>query len=447
MSGGGRIQLNSVGAPDIYLTSDPETSHFLKRYKRHSHFAIQTAEVPFEQPAAFGGRVKATIPRIGDLVREVYVKVTLPEIDQSLLQEWSSSDQQNVDVKTYPTYCDSIGHALIQQADLSIGGQVVESINGDYLDIYDEFFTPVSQERAIEQLAGRIYSRTGLGPASNVVHRTENGFDANGAFPRTFIVPLRFWFTNDTNLALPLCALKRQEVDVSIRIEEIEKLVVSEKFSINEFLRTTAQLGGKPLEIESMSLLVDYVFLTDEEALQFETSSLNYLITQIQGVQKLVPSTDSTTTLRTTFTNPVKEMFIIVQNTQTRKGDSTLQTDYFNYKSSAGLDNLNNLELTFNGEVRIDKDIADGFYLRNVQPLQCHTRVPRRYIYNYSFAITPESYEPTGQVNMSRINDVLFNLELGAANNQERVVKIYVKNYNVLRIESGLGGVLFNFNG
>tara|TARA_R110002074_G_scaffold8841_1_gene35764 strand:+ start:23747 stop:25114 length:1368 start_codon:yes stop_codon:yes gene_type:complete len=455
MSSGGRIQLAAVGEQDIFLTANPETTYFVKRYKRHSQFAIQTLEVPFEQEAKFGGRVRAEIPRNGDLMREIYLKITLPEIDQSLITQDNPITGENEVVNTYPTYCDSVGHALVRQADIRIGGQTVETINGDYLDIYEDMFTPQSQSLAIQEMVGRTYIRTGLGPASNVVYRTNNGFDAVGAFPRTFLIPLRFWFTQDPNLAIPLSALKYQEVELNIDFENIERLVVSNDVSISDFLNSTAQLGGTPLKIESASLLVDYVFITDEEVSYFQNNSLDYVITQIQGVETIAPGDQNFTQLpkqiRTYFNNPVKEFYMIVQETVNRQPNpqsaSTLTNNYFNYKSSTNLDNLNSFELLFNGEPRIPREVADGFYLRTVQPLQSHTKTPKRFIYNYSFSIDPENYAPTGQVNFSRIKDVLFNMYLNAANAQDRSVRIYVKNYNVLRIESGISGVLFNYNG
>ena len=215
MSSGGRIQLAAVGEQDIFLTANPETTYFIKRYKKHSQFAIQTLEVPFQQGAKFGGRVRAEISRNGDLIREIYLKVTLPEINQSLVIQDNSITGESEVIKTYPTYSDSIGHALVRQADIKIGAQTVQTINGDYLDIYEDMFTPQSQSLAILGMVGRTYLRTGLGPASNVVYRTENGFDAVGAFRRTFFVPLRFSFTQDPNLAQFLAPIRPKLGEIS----------------------------------------------------------------------------------------------------------------------------------------------------------------------------------------------------------------------------------------
>jgi len=453
MSGGGRVQLTATGMQDVMLTQNPQMSFFLKNYKRHTKFAMQTTEIPFDQEARFGGRVHATIPRMGDLVKEIYVRVTLPEMDQNILKEFDSVSQEFTGIKTYPTYVDSVGNAALRRVDLSIGGQVLSSLNGEYMEIYNDTFVPKSHSKAIENMVGRTYVKDGAGPASNVVYRTENGFSANGAFPRTYIVPLRFWNTQDASLAIPLVALQKQELEITIQLEDVERLVTSKLFDIKSHIKTDLGLGGKPLEIEQMSLLVDYIQLSDEEVNYFIRSPMQYTITQVQGIETAIGKNEDYTTLpkqiRPTFSNPVKELFVITQDDTNRPKSiqtiSTLTNDYFNFKNSIGTDHLKSLELLFNGEIRIQKEIADGFYLRVVQPLQSHTKVPERFIYNYSFALDPENYGPTGQVNFSRIKDTLFNLNMNPSLGKDVNTRIYVKSYNILVIQDGIAGVLFNY--
>jgi hypothetical protein len=459
MSSGGRVQLAAIGAQDIYLTSNPQMSYFIKNYKRHTMFAMQTAEAPFQQECLFGHKARCNIPRIGDLVREVYLKVELPELNQGILKTYDSVTQAFINIDTYPAYCDSIGHALIKQATLKIGGQTVEIINGDYLEIYSDMFIPKSQSFAIEQLVGRTYERAGMGPASNVSYRTQQGFAAVGAFPRTFIVPLRFYQTQDPNLAIPLTSLTKQEVEVEILFEDVNKLIINtQKLGGNEnikpYIDTTLALGNKPVTITNASLLVDYIFLGKDEADYFRSAEQSYLITQVQGLEAQASKLETYETrpkqIKTTFTNPVKETFMVVQADKFRPRDSatvdTTVTNYFEFKSTTVNipDNLKSLELLFNGQPRVLSRIADSFYLRIAQPLQAHTKIPQRYIYNYSFSLDPENYQPTGQVNYSRIKDVYYNMYLNPATDSDRNIRIYAKSYNVLQINSGLGGLLFN---
>ena len=298
-----------------------------------------------------------------------------------------------------------------------------------------------------------------MGPASNVSYRTQEGFAAVGAFPRTFIVPLRFYQTQDPNLAIPLTSLTKQEVEVEILFEDVNKLIINtQKLGGNEnikpYIDTTLALGNKPVTITNASLLVDYIFLGKDEADYFRSAEQSYLITQVQGLEAQASKLETYETrpkqIKTTFTNPVKETFMVVQADKFRPRDSatvdTTVTNYFEFKSTTVNipDNLKSLELLFNGQPRVLSRIADSFYLRIAQPLQAHTKIPQRYIYNYSFSLDPENYQPTGQVNYSRIKDVYYNMYLNPATDSDRNIRIYAKSYNVLQINSGLGGLLFN---
>ena len=122
--------------------------------------------------------------------------------------------------------------------------------------------------------------------------------------------------------------------------------------------------------------------------------------------------------------------------------------DYYNYvNSSTGSDQLIHLELQFNGEDMISQTVADALYLGKLQFLNNHTRFPSAMptVYNYSFAIDPENYLPTGQVNMSRIMNQNIWMSL-TPSSAVRNVRIYAKAYNILRIQNGLAGVLFMDN-
>jgi len=62
----------------------------------------------------------------------------------------------------------------------------------------------------------------------------------------------------------------------------------------------------------------------------------------------------------------------------------------------------------------------------------------------YSFALKPEEYYPTGQVNMSRIFHKLLTVHINPINDSDdNNTRVYAVNYNILRIESGLAGLKF----
>ena len=98
-------------------------------------------------------------------------------------------------------------------------------------------------------------------------------------------------------------------------------------------------------------------------------------------------------------------------------------------------------KIQFNGQDRFTE--REGNYFDVVQTWQHHTRHPDTGINVYSFALKPEEYQPSGAMNFSRIDNAFLNLVLSAATvsgNSTAKVRIYTKNYNVLRVMSGMAG-------
>jgi hypothetical protein len=72
-----------------------------------------------------------------------------------------------------------------------------------------------------------------------------------------------------------------------------------------------------------------------------------------------------------------------------------------------------------------------------------HTGTPYPGVYVYSFALQPEEHQPTGTCNFSRIDNaqVAVNLKNASTN---MLQKMFAVNYNILRIQSGMGGLAFS---
>jgi hypothetical protein len=72
-----------------------------------------------------------------------------------------------------------------------------------------------------------------------------------------------------------------------------------------------------------------------------------------------------------------------------------------------------------------------------------HTGTPYVGIYVYSFALQPEEHQPTGTCNFSRIDNaqVAVNMKAQATTTLQ---KMFAVNYNILRIQSGMGGLAFS---
>ena len=412
----GRVILSTTGIQDEFLTGEPQMTYFLKRFKRHTRFAMETAENPIDGTIDFGNTLSATIPRKGDIIRNLSIKLELSDI---------TTDATGANAT--PIYTDSIGHALIEYCDLVIGGQTIERITGEYMEIFSELCVSNSQQDAYHYLVGKSRNQTIDG--------------GNNTGRRFYIVTLPFYFFRNNQLGIPLYSIYRQEVELKFKFRTLREVVINSGNGNGPYILSESVEAS----ILRSGVLTEYVYLTDEEKNYIKARPTDYVIEQLQLSRGVIENTESSKSFKLNFTNPVKELYIVVQSQDTQDKNDWFNFNWGNAPPSTSNSFIDTIQLELNNEIMISQDVADYLYLLYAQPMYHHTRVPKRNIYSYSFALRPEDPEPTGQVNMSRIINkllkVTMNGEYGQSDN--RNIRIYAKNYNVLRVQDGLAGLLF----
>ena len=307
-----------------------------------------------------------------------------------------------INVKTL-RYRESIGAHIIDHADLVIGGQTIERITGDYIYMYDQIH---SNKDDIDQT---LYFLTGHGNYIDVTYDWD------------YSVLLPFYFFRNPSLAIPVCALTKQLVEVRIKFKKVEDITLS-------YTRTGGGVSDPPSSvlssIKKVSLVTDFFFITEHEKNFLLTRPVEYVITQLQLSQFKFKAGESKKSGMLNFKNPVKEMFFMA-----------VSDDVYKYEP------IKQVTMKFNNNIIID---ADNLMLSYEQPLKYYTGITDNNFGVYSFSLKPETYYPTGQVNMSRIAHNLIDIELDSPDASfGHKVYVYAVNYNVLRISSGLGGLKF----
>ena len=259
----------------------------------------------------------------------------------------------------------------------------------------------------------------------------------------TLYIPLEFWFNRNVGLSLPLIALQYHEVKINIDFESSANLLLTGSIPSGTDLGTT-------------SLWVDYIYLDTDERRRFAQLSHEYLIEQLQftGVETI---NQSNPRVKLNFNHPVKELIWAIQpdsygnawtNFTSRPGITNTGSAYnsgtwnsaFQHPGASNLVNINanTTNIQLNGQDRFNA--RDGNYFSLVQPFQHHENVPtNRGINVYSFALKPEEHQPSGTLNMSRIDTAVLKLDvpsLGPSNTGS--LYVFAVNYNVLRIMSGI---------
>ena len=429
------LQLVAYGAQDMYLTGNPQITFFKVVYRRHTNFAIEAIQQTFNGTTAFGNSVNITVSRNGDLIHRTYLQVNLPALD-----DYVYGDQ------TTDRYVNYVGLKLIQSVSVEIGGQQIDKHYADWLYIWNELSLPLGKKYGYEMMVGADGDLT-----SSKSSTTSETAKINGNVT-TLYVPLEFWFCRNVGLALPLISLQYHEVRFKIQFEDITKCIAAPDGSALSSSTLTTQFPNKAFDA---TVWVDYIFLDTDERRRFAQLSHEYLIEQLQFTGAESIANNSGNRYRLNFNHPCKELVWVAKKTANTVHDWYNYTTDVSYESvsllSASTSNLINAVyptganpltrclLQLNGNDRFAE--RDGGYFNYVQPFQHHTNVPKnRGINVYSFALKPEEHQPSGTLNMSRIDTAVLSM----ASTVTGTINVYAVNYNVLRIMSGMGGLAYS---
>jgi hypothetical protein len=409
MSTGAVLQLAAYGTQDLYITGNPQITHFKAVIKRHTNFAMETVENYFDGLISPGQKISCKLQRVGDLIHQIYLKLDLPK-----LQELNGFDN------IYTSWVNAIGYMVIDMVEIQIGERVVDRQYGQWMNIWSELTTDLSKKDALNNMVGRSEFFTPT---------TQNG-------PLNLYVPLQFWFCNNIGSALPLIAIQKQDIIINFKLKSFCGLWTSNN------IPAASEILPPDITFDNISLLVDYIFLDDEERRFFAQNKHFYLIEQLQIETRSIDTQRDENIVDLDFNHPVKELIWVVQgqNVKDNRQWTNYSDDLINLIQPEPKPPIKDAIIRFEGVERFE--IRKEDYFRRVLPWKHHTAVPRNYIYIYSFATTPEILQPTGTANFSRLDRATLHIRT-RDDIFESDITVYAINYNILRIISGISGVLF----
>lgn len=354
--GGGLMQLVSYGAQDIYISGNPQITFWKILYKRHTNFAMESIEVTFNGQADFGKRVTAVINRNADLMYKTYLAVVLPQVE--LGPSKAAGTGGSLTAFRWVNY---IGHRLIKQVELEIGGQRIDRQYGDWMQIWTQLSTEAGVVKSLDSLLGNTHDlvllkQSGALDLDGTCSGTETTLSCTsraGTPMKTLYVPLQFWFCRNPGLAIPLIALQYHEVRINVDFEIWENCVYGE---------VADGIPARPnaLALAAASIYIDYVYLDTEERRRFAQQSHEYLIEQVQytGAESI---TSSSNKIQLNFNHPVKELQWVVQR------DSFVDCSFQGWLGSVGGQQPFNYSDDFSTEGIIMSLLATGTSVASAQ--------------------------------------------------------------------------------
>lgn len=500
---GGLIQLVAYGNQDIFLTSDPQITFFKVVYRRHTNFSIEVIPRTFINNPQFGNKVACILSRDGDLIRKVHLVIELPKIGPFL------DATQELDPITKFAWVKKIGFAIINTIQIEIGDELIDEQYGDWLNIWYELTVPYNQNidkmignvdkltsytngkdpyllfiplqfwfNRITGLALPIVSLQynhirfnlqlndlskcyNLAPTNCIninndfvnfkqfeyISQTVDNVTSYAQYIYYDILTKKLYYTRLSPQPFVSAQQPNTIVPDPYAITGLtSNFITSPVLGSTERVYTNPLINFNSITIPSSFLLIEYIFLDDEERIRFAQARHEYLIEQLFSTfQETINGLQQS--YKIGFTQPCKELVWVAQLTT-----NITNNDTFNYTSNiirnfdGSLMNgpiVLNESILFNGHERIT--FRDSAYFTQVQPYQYHRNNAKEGIHMYSFCIHPENHQPSGVVNFSRVDNPALRLNVIPSITTVNTAKlrIYGVMYNILRIANGVSGLVF----
>jgi len=400
-----------------------------------------------KQSSTGGNTTKTwTVSRNGDLILDMFLENMGTLTDETV--------KNSLDYPSIDRAIGSLMNAKLRYT-LEIGGQTIDRFSERYRNIHNGLFE---------------FNPTNESSIINTQRMKQLG-----------IFNMPFWFCRNPGCALPLIALQYHEVKFIMDGFDTYKQNIINIYNAFETNPNSQLKDNYELDPE---LWVTYVYLDTDERRRFAQVSHEYLIEQIQTYSGKLENN-----VELNFNHPVKELMWVFTNSESHVEN---QYSNVNVRAQSFLNvwgKHDTIGLQLNGQDRftprhptyfncwqvdryhtgyvnmftINNDYTFGrnnndIVLRgqleaNSESLGENTDKSLRRgagnIFVYSFALKPEEHQPSGTCNFSRIDNAVMNFNFpNKVHVTEQTawenVEIYAKNYNVLRIMSGMGGLAYS---
>ncbi len=310
---GGLLNIVAYGNQNIYLNGSPSKTFFKTTYKKYTNFGLQKFRLDFNglrslrmtESSKFTFRVK----RYAELLLDTYLVVNLPTIWSPI---YPPQDCNSTWVPYEFKWIDNLGSQIIEEVEISVGGQILNKYSGSYLLAMVQRDFDESKTKLYNNMTGNtneINDPANSGTRVNVYPSSYYTSNPVGPEPsirsRKLYIPINFWFTLASKMAFPLVALQYNELEINITLRPVQDLFVIRDVTdvqnnypyvrpnFNNSLQQMNRFLQPPTDISlnysdkrtdwnaDIHLISTYCFLTEEESKVFAKNEQQYLFKSI----------------------------------------------------------------------------------------------------------------------------------------------------------------------
>lgn len=262
----------------------PSVRFYTGALRRRTRWASQWRRVDFDNGANFGRTATVTLPILGELITRATLIVELPNIKTP--QDVAAAAGA---VGPHWSWTNSIGHAIASDMTFLMGGQVMDSLDSRLLEVLDE------QTGTIEH-----FDSTNLMIGRNPTNYNELDYRVQQQPHTLEIIPPFWWNRGPGPQALPIQALSKEKVQISVTFRPVQQCVYTDARLPPPAIGIPPVVGAPFVDASGMPIpgvtmptaesgfwrftdaywIVEYVSLEDREAAAFRMADLTIPIEQ-----------------------------------------------------------------------------------------------------------------------------------------------------------------------
>jgi hypothetical protein len=441
----GFIDLATYDEQEKYLYGGPDAvAYFVREIRKATWFT----QVPVclssrsGQPG-FGQQWSVSISRAGDYLLHTWLALQVGAVTlsgQPNQEELSNGDR-------IVRWTRNFGHNLIQECAITFNDLVAARFDNYHLDFWAAFTVPEGKRVGYNKMIGNVPSVMNPGYVAGDVPSLP-AFKIN--------VPLPFFFSRDSGMALPTAALPYNEMRITFAFRNLSDLLTIDTFNsaTGKWSSTNAAVsslsGGSDQLLSNVNVWANYAIVSNDERKKMACAPRDILIEQVQTAptQSLSASAPQ---YDIRFSHSIKALFWAARNKTVPSCWSVYSDSNPNPVGASGLVNntagnnpLDNTSLIYENTQRLYQMPSDYFSL--VNPWFHAPVIPSGDLigYNlYSYSLDFFAIDPMGSTNYGKLTNVSIipqSTQDAFANSQKYDFITTAVNNNIIRISGGALG-------
>ena len=417
----GFVDLATFDELEKYLYGGPDATAYFVRETRKATWFTQVPVVLSRAAGnpAFNTEWSVSISRAGDYLLNTWLRVSLGSVEMKI----SETNQPILDKQVHRLrWTKNLMHALVEECCLTFNDLVAARFDSYHLDFWSAFTVPASKRVGYDNMIGNADELV------NGVSYSAMNDTGNLVIPEaTLNLPLPFFFTRDSGVALPTAALPYNDMRINFKFRDWKQLMTVDKYEPegNNYSPFTGidKSTSSPAKDENVvsaptitgcQVWGNYAIVSNDERKKMACAPRDILIEQVQTAprQNYNPANISST-YDIRFSHAIKALFFAVRNitwssdwsNYTTRTPDISHRDYVNDKAIGTTDPIANTSLIYENTNRLAQMGSDFFSL--IQPWFHAPTIPEITGYHmYSYSLDFFNLDPKGSTNYGKLTNV-----------------------------------------